>query len=166
MEKLINDFSFGLFFFQVAIFIALILLLKKYAWGPILDAINTREDGIRKALESAEQARKDMADLKSDNEKLKQEAREERDQMLKEARKIKQNMIDEASTEAEEKANALITKAQDAIRAEKQAAMADIKAQMADLSVGVAEKVLKSELKDKDKQMKLVEDMLKDVELN
>jgi len=166
MEKLINDFSFGLFFFQLGIVTILILLLKKYAWGPILNAIDNREEGIRKALKAAEEARLEMQNLKSDNEKLMREAREERDQMLKEAREIKQNMITEASTEAEEKANDMIAKAKTAIQAEKQSAMADIKAQMADLSIDIAEKMVKNELSNKDKQMQLVDNMLKEVELN
>ena len=166
MEKLINDFSFGLFFFQLGIVVILILLLKKYAWGPILNAIDNREEGIRKALEAAESARLEMQNLKSDNEKLMKEAREERDQMLKEARNIKDNMISEASAEAEEKANDMIAKAKTAIQAEKQSAMADIQAQMADLSIEIAEKMVKDELSNKDKQMQLVDNMLKEVELN
>lgn len=166
MEKLIHDFSFGLFFFQVGIVVILILALKKYAWGPILGAINSREDGIREALESAEIARIEMQDLQADNEKLLKEAREERDLMLKEAREIKQSMIAEAAEEAEEKGNNMIAKAKSAIQAEKQSAMAEIKSQMADLSIDIAEKVVKHELDNKDKQMQLVNDMLKDVELN
>lgn len=164
--KLIHDFSFGLFFFQLAAIIILIILLKKYAWGPILKALNDREDGIRKALESAEKARMEMDNLQADNKKMMQEAREERDSMLKEAREIKESIINEASTEADQKANAMIAKAKASIQAEKQSAMADIKAQMADLSINIAEKVVKNQLDNRDKQMKLVDDMLKDVELN
>ena len=90
MEKLVNDFSFGLFFWQVAILVVLILLLKKFAWGPILNSLNSREEGIKDALESAEKARMEMQNLKSDNEKLLQEARAERDAILKEAREMKE----------------------------------------------------------------------------
>src|SRR5699024_3163755 len=154
--KLIHDFSFGLFFFQSGLIIVLILLLKKYAWGPILKAINDREDGIRKALESAEEARVEMNSLKSDNEKMIRQAREERDEMLKEARQIKENMIAEASGEADEKAEAIIAKAKSAIDAEKQAAMAQLKAQMAELSIGIAEKVVEKELDNEKEQMQLV----------
>jgi len=68
MEKLLEEFSIGLFFWQTLIFIALIFLLRKFAWKPILDAINEREDGIKNALESAEKARQEMASLQSDNE--------------------------------------------------------------------------------------------------
>lgn len=164
--KLIHDFSFGLFFFQSGVIILLILLLKKYAWGPILKAINDREDGIRKALESAEKARLEMDKLQATNENMIREAREERDTMLKEAREIKEKMIAAASGEADEKAEAIIAKAKSAIDAEKQAAMAQLKAQMAELSIGIAEKVVERELDNKKEQMQLVEGMLKEVKLN
>lgn len=164
--QLVHDFQFGLFFFQAGLIILLILILKKYAWGPILNAIETREDNIKDALEAAEKARAEMDNLKSENEKMLKKAREERDGILKEARQIKENMIAEASDEAEEKADAMISKAKTAIQSEKQSAIADIKAQMSELSISIAEKVVKKELADKDDQMKLVDDMLKDVTLN
>ncbi len=163
---ILHDFSFGLFFWQAILVIILIIILRKYAWGPILTALNDREDGIRKALESAEKARMEMDKLQSDNEQLIRKAREERDEMLKEARQIKERMIAEASGEAEAKANAIITRAKEAIEAEKQTAMADIKAQMADLSIEIAEKVVRHELDSKDKQMQLVDNMLEKVTLN
>lgn len=166
MEKLINDFSFGLFFFQIAAFVVLLLLLKKYAWKPILAAIEQRENGISDAMEAAEKARAEMVSLKSDNEKLMQEAREQRDTLIKEARQIKEKLISDASVEAEEKAKAIIEKAKQAIQAEKQSAMADIKTQMSELSIDIAEKVMKKELSEKEGQMKLVDEMLKEVELN
>ena len=81
MEKLVNDFSFGLFFWQIIILVVLVLLLKKFAWKPILDALNAREQGIQDALESAENARREMQNLQADNEKLLQEARLERDSL-------------------------------------------------------------------------------------
>ncbi len=70
MEKLINDFSFGLFFWQIIVLVVLILLLRKFAWKPILDALNEREQGIQDALDSAENARKEMQNLQADNENL------------------------------------------------------------------------------------------------
>jgi len=70
MEKLINDFSFGLFIWQVVIFVGLIFLLKKFAWKPILDAVNEREQGIKNALESAESARNEMQNLQADNQRI------------------------------------------------------------------------------------------------
>jgi len=166
MEKLINDFSFGLFFWQMILFVLLLLLLKKFAWGPILSALNDREEGIKEALDSAEKARLEMQNLQSDNQKLLQEARSEREAMIKEAREIKEKMISDAKDEAKIEADKMIINAQAAIESEKKAAISEIKNQVASLSIDIAEKVIKSELADKDKQLKLVESMLNDATLN
>ncbi len=164
--KLIDDFSFGLFFWQVLIFVGLILLLKKFAWKPILDAVNEREEGIKNALLSAENAKKEMQNLKSDNERLLAEARAERDTMIKEAREIKEKMINDAKTEAQAQGQKLIEQAKSAIVSEKNAAMAELKSQVSNLSLEIAEKLLKEELSNKESQTKLVEKMLDDVKLN
>jgi F-type H+-transporting ATPase subunit b len=166
MDKLINDFSFGLFFWQTLIFVGLILLLKKFAWKPILDAVNEREQGIKEALLSAKNAKQEMQNLKSDNEKLIAEARLERDAMMKEAREIKDKMINDAKTEAQAQGLKMIEQAKAAIQSEKNAAMADLKNQVSSLSIEIAEKVLKGELADKEAQTKLVEKMLGDAKLN
>ncbi|MCK4562224.1 MAG: F0F1 ATP synthase subunit B, partial [Flavobacteriaceae bacterium] len=78
MDKLLNEFSFGLFIWQTVLFLALLLLLKKYAWGPILKAVNEREEGIQNALDEADKARQEMLNLKSSNEQILKEARAER----------------------------------------------------------------------------------------
>jgi F-type H+-transporting ATPase subunit b len=166
MEKLINDFSFGLFFWQMLLFVLLLFLLKKFAWQPILKALNDREEGIKSALESAENAKLEMENLQADNQKLIQEARIEREVMIKEAREIKEKMISDAKEEAKSEADKMISNAQDAIESEKKSAITDIKNQVANLSIDIAEKVVKGELSDKDKQLKLVEDMLNDSTLN
>ena len=166
MEKLINDFSFGLFFWQILILVVLIFLLKKFAWKPILDALNERESGIQNALDSAENARKEMQNLQADNEKLLQEARLERDSMLKEAREIKEKMIAEAKEEASREGDKMIMQAKASIQNEKNSALADIKNQVATLSVEIAEKIMREELSTKAKQERLVENMLNDATLN
>ena len=166
MDKLINQFEFGLFFWQVLIFVGLLLLLKKFAWKPILDAVNEREEGIKNALESAEKAKKEMQNLKSDNEKLLADARAERDALMKEAREIKDKMISDAKTEAQAQGEKMINQAKAAIESEKNAAMADLKNQVASLSLEIAEKLLKDELSNKEAQTKLVEKMLGDAKLN
>ncbi|WP_288980793.1 F0F1 ATP synthase subunit B [uncultured Flavobacterium sp.] len=166
MEKLINDFSFGLFIWQVVIFVGLILLLKKFAWKPILDAVNDREEGIKNALLAAENAKKDMQNLKADNEKLLAEARAERDLMLKEAREIKEKMIADAKSEAQTQGEKMIDQAKASIESEKNAAMAELKNQVSSLSLEIAEKLLKEELSNKEAQTKLVEKMLGDAKLN
>lgn len=160
MEKLINDFSFGLFFWQIILFGLLLILLKKYAWKPILDALNDREEGIKTALDEADRARQEMADLQSSNEKILKEARAERDSLLKDARVIKDKMISEAKDEASNQANKIIEQAKMTIQNEKQAAITELKNQVAELSIGIAEKVIKEELSNKDKQIDLIEKML------
>jgi F-type H+-transporting ATPase subunit b len=166
MEKLINDFSFGLFFWQTIIFIGLILLLKKFAWKPILDAVNEREEGIKNALLSAENARKEMQNLQSDNQRILQEARLERDAMLKDAREMKEKMIADSKNEAQAQGLKMIEQAKAAIESEKNAALSELKAHVSTLSIEIAEKILKDELSNKDSQIKLVEKMLGDAKLN
>ena len=165
MEKLISEFSIGLFFWQTIIFILLIFLLKKYAWKPILDAVNEREEGIKNALLSAEKAKEEMASLQSDNEETLKKARAERYSLLKEAREIKQQLIDDATNAAPSAAKKMISQAQETIQNEKNAAIVDLKNQVAGLSMDIAEKVLKEKLSDDKTQMKLVKDLVKEVTL-
>lgn len=166
MEKLIDQFELGLFFWQSLIFIGVILLLRKYAWKPILNAVDTREQGIRDALQSAETARQEMLNLQQKNQDALKEARAERDAMLKEAREIKEKMIADAKHEADAAGQKMIEQAKNAIEAEKNAAMAELKAQVSGLSLEIAEKLLKEELSNKESQMKLVDKMLADAKLN
>jgi F-type H+-transporting ATPase subunit b len=165
MEKLLEEFSFGLFIWQTLIVVGLLLLLRKFAWNPILNAINDREEGIRSALQSAEDARAEMQNLQADNERILKEARADRDGLLKEAREIKQKMIDDAKDEAKTQAAQIMTQAQASIESEKQAAVAELKQQVAFLSIEIAEKVTKEILSDDKKQTQLVEKLLKDVNL-
>ncbi|SHF85780.1 ATP synthase F0 subcomplex B subunit [Flavobacterium fluvii] len=166
MEKLINDFSFGLFIWQTIIFVGLILLLKKFAWKPILDAVNEREEGIKNALLSADNARKEMQNLQADNQRILQEARIERDALLKDAREMKDKMVADAKNEAQAQGQKMIEQAKAAIQNEKNAAMAELKLQVSTLSLEIAEKLLKDELSNKEAQVKLVEKMLGDAKLN
>ena len=166
MEELLGQFSLGLFIMQTVLFLALVFLLKKFAWKPILDAVNEREEGIKNALLSAENAKKEMQNLKSDNEKLLADARVERDLMMKEAREIKEKMIGDAKAEAQIAGQKMIEQAKASIESEKNAALAELKAQVSTLSIDIAEKLLKEELSNKEAQTKMVEKMLGDVKLN
>ena len=140
--------------------------MRKFAWKPILNSLEERESGIEDALAAAEEARKEMQNLTADNERLAKEARAERDAMMKEARDIRDKMITEAKEDAKEVTTKLIETAQASIAQEKQAALAELKKNVAELSIGIAETVIKKELASKDDQLKLVEDVLKDVTLN
>jgi F-type H+-transporting ATPase subunit b len=166
MEELLGQFSLGLFIIQALLFVGLIFLLKKFAWKPILDAVNDREEGIKNALESAENARKEMQNLQADNQRILQEARLERDNMLKDAREMKEKMVADAKSEAQAQGLKMIEQAKAAIESEKNAAMAELKLQVSTLSLSIAEKILKEELSNKEAQTKLVEKMLGDVKLN
>ncbi|PKA82893.1 ATP synthase F0 subcomplex B subunit [Ulvibacter sp. MAR_2010_11] len=156
----------GLLFWTFISFIVLFFLLKKFAWKPIVGTVNDREQSIKEALASAEAARKEMQNLTADNERILQEARAERELMMKEARELKAKMISDAKEEAKTAADKMIISAQAAIENEKKAAVAELKSQVASLSVEIAEKVVKAELSDKGKQLKLVEEMLGDATLN
>jgi len=151
----------GLLFWTFCSFAILYFLLKKFAWKPILGSVNDREDSIREALLAAENAKKEMENLKSDNEKILKEAKIERENMLKDAREIY-----DAENQAKEQASKLIESAQLAIQNEKNSAMNELKQTVVELSVGIAEKVISSELEDKSKQLKVVENMLNDASLN
>ena len=165
MDKLLGEFSIGLFFWQTVLFLALLFLLRKFAWKPILDAVNERETSIKDALSSADEARKEMASLQEDNQKILQEARAEREALLKEARTSGADLLAKAKEDAKLEADKILSQAQDAIQNEKRAAINELKNQVAQISLEIAEKVIEGELEDKDKQTSLVEKLLKDASL-
>ena len=156
----------GLIIWQLIVFVALVFLLSKLAWKPIINSLKEREESIQNALNTAEHARAEMAQLKSDNEKLLKEAREERDKMLKEAREVANHMKDEAQTDAKKAADKILAEARAAINVEKEAAMRDVKAQVALFSLEVAEKLMKKNLSSDIEQKNLVEGYIKDLKLN
>ena len=165
MEKLISEFSFGLFFWQLLIFIFLVLLLKKFAWKPILDTVNERESSIKDAMSEADKARDEMAAIQESNQKVLKEARAEREALLKDARNTGAEIVAQAKTEAKTEANKIISQAQEAIQNEKRAAVNELKNQVAQISLEIAEKVIDTELANKDKQAQLVDKLLKDSSL-
>ena len=166
MEKLLNDFSLGLFVWQTLLFVILVFFLRKYAWKPISNAVEEREEGIKNALDSAEKAKEEMENLNADNERILAEARLERDNLLKEAREMKNNIINEAKDQANTEADKILTSAKEQINNEKMKAITELKNSVADLSIDMATMVLKSELKDANKQKELVSEALKEAELN
>ena len=156
----------GLIFWTTLSFAILYFILAKYAWKPILGAVNDREKSIKDALSAAEKAKEEMANLKSDNEKILYEAKLQREALLKDARDIKSKIISDAQNEATEKANKLIEAAKTAIDNEKSAAMKELKNTVVDLSLNIAEKLLSKELDNKDKQIKNIKDIIDKSKLN
>ncbi|MBG6235295.1 F-type H+-transporting ATPase subunit b [Pedobacter sp. CAN_A7] len=164
MELLVPEF--GLVIFQTIAFLLLMFILSKFAWKPVLAAIKEREQSIDEALSKAELAKQEMARLTSQNEELMKTARAERDQMLKEAKTLKDNIVNEAKTQAQAEGAKLIEKARIEIENQKKTALFELKSQVSSLSIEIAERVLREQLKDKSTQEDLVANLLKDVELN
>jgi len=158
--------SFGLIIWTMLAFIIVLVILRKYAWNPILNSLNQREKTIADSLETAERVKAEMAQLKSENEELMAKAREERAVMLKEARETKDKIINEAKEQAKIEANKIITDAQQQINAQKMAALTDVKNQVGKLVIEVTEKVLKKELSSKEAQEKHIKDLVNEVNLS
>ena len=165
MEKLLEEFSLGLFFWQTLLFVGLLLLLAKYAWKPILSAVEERENTIKDSLEAAEKAKADMEAVQADNKRILKEARAERDALLAEAKKTSTQIVNDAKEAAQAEADKIAAAAQEAIQQEKNAAINDLKAQVAGLSVDIAQKVLQGELANQKKQEQLVEKLVNDIEI-
>jgi F-type H+-transporting ATPase subunit b len=156
----------GLIIWQLIVFLLLVFLLSKLAWKPILNSLKERETSIQNALDTAEKARHEMSQLKSENEKLLKDAREERDRILKEAREVANRMRDDAQHDAKKSADKIIEDAKAAINIEKQAALRDVKAQVAMFSLEIAEKLMKKNLSDDKAQKELVENYVKELKTN
>lgn len=157
--------DYGTIFWMLIIFGIVLFILKKFAWGPILKALKDREKSISDALNSAEKARKEVAGLKASNDQIIAEARREKDIILKEARDIKDKIIADAKIKANAEAQKNIESAKQQIQSEKTAAINDIRKQVAELSVMIAEKVVRKELENPKDQEKLVKGLLEDLNL-
>ena len=154
--------AIGLIFWTTVVFTLLVLLLKKFAWKPILSAVDERNKSIKDSLEQAEKARTEMSELTANNEKIIAQAKVDRDIILKEARDMKNEIISEAKEKANKEAEKLVSTAKEQILNEKMKAITELKNHVADLSIEMAEKILSSELSDVAKQKKLVTNALKE----
>lgn len=158
--------SLGTVIWTSIAFLAVVFLLAKFAWKPILASIKEREESIGQALEDAEKAKEMMRELKENNEKLLQEARLERDELMKTARDTKEKMIAEAKDKAKEEGEKMIANAKESIRSEKASAMNEIKNHIAELSLDIAEKIIREKLSNEGKQKEIIENTLKEAKLN
>jgi F-type H+-transporting ATPase subunit b len=156
----------GTIFWTTLIFLILLVVLRKYAWVPVLKAVRSREERIKSALDSAEEAREEMARLKADNELIIKEARAERNQLLQEAREMKEKIIGDAREQASSEGKKIVESARAKIRSEKEAALSDIRNQVAELSVEIAGRIIKQKLSETGEQKKLIERYLDDIKLN
>ena len=156
----------GMIFWSTLFFLVLLFVLGKFAWPAILTAVKARNESIRNALDAADRAKAEMAKLQADNEKILAEAKAERDALLRDAKQVKDKLIADAKEKAAEEAKKLVQNAKDAIQTEKAAAINDMKEQMATLSVDIAEKILREQLKDRKAQKELVDKLINEADLN
>ncbi len=160
------SFDPGLIIWTTIIFTLLLIVLKKFAWKPILNAVDERNKSIEEALKSADKAKEEMSLLNADNERILTEAKTQRDALLKEARDIKDGIIKEAKEKADHEAEKIINSAKKQIANEKMKAITELKNSVAILSIDIAEKVLKRELKEKTSQEEFITEELKNSDLN
>ncbi len=158
--------DFGLFFWMLVTFMLVFIILKKFAWKPIVQALKEREENIRDGLENAEDAKNQLANVKIESDKIISEAIVERDKLIKQGREIKEQIITEAREEAEVEAKKIVEAAKKQIEEEKTAAINQIKVQIASLSVEIAEKILRKKLQDDNQQKELLYNLLDDLKVN
>ena len=156
----------GQLFWGGLVFIILLILLTKFAWKPILSAVNEREESIQESMDMAIKTKAEMEALQAQNQDLLKEARIERDKMIKEASETSKRMIEESREEGKAQQQKIVNEAQKIINAEKAAAISELKTQVASLSLEIAEKVIKGELASDDKQKALAEQIANDISLN
>lgn len=165
MDALLNP-AFGSVVWATVSFLVVLFLLRKMAWGPILQGLKDREEEIEGALNAAKEARAEIQNLQSDNERLLQEARAERDGMLRDARDMADKLVADAKQTAKDEGERMIDQAKQAIDGERAAAVAELKAEVAKLSLEIAEKLVRQELKDDGAQQELIGRMIADSKLN
>jgi F-type H+-transporting ATPase subunit b len=152
--------DFGLLFWQLLTFLVLLFVLSRFAWKPIISGLKEREESIENALSEARKAKEEMAGLKSDNERLLNEARKERDKMLQDAQHVAATLVQDAKDRAHKESQALIDSARSEIEISKEAALAELKNYLADTSLLIAEKVIRKNLSGDVSQQQLVKDLL------
>lgn len=154
----------GLIFWMLVSFSILMFITFKYIWPAILGGLKEREEDIANSLDEAKKAREEMKSLQASNESLIAEAKEQRDEILKEAKALKVDMIKEAKTQAATEGKRLIEEAKKQIESEKMAAITELKKELADLSINIAEKLIKTELSAKNKDKALMDKLIKDAD--
>ena len=155
--------STGLLFWMTITFLVVFFLLWKFGFPVITGMVKERQAFIDESLKKAHEANERLANIQKEGESILQEAREKQAQILKEAAETRDAIVEQAQTKARSEGARLLDEAKAAIEQEKKAAIADIRQQVATLSVEIAEKVLKQNLKDDKSQMDLIDRMLNDV---
>ena len=157
--------DYGLFFWSCVIFLLFWLIIGRFAFRPIAQALKKREDDIQGALDESVKAREEMAKMQAENEALLAEARAERSKMLKEAGETKDAIIKEAKEGAKTEASKILESARTEIENQKKLAITEVKNQAGLMAIEITERLLREELKDRDSQKKLVDTLIKETNL-
>ncbi len=156
----------GLIFWMAIIFLITLVILRKFAWKPILKMLDDREKGIADSIETADRIKAEMAQMKYEHEEMLKEAKIERSRILKEAKEAKDQIINEAKEQAKSEAQKIIEGAQVAINNQKMAALTDVKNQVGQLAVEVAEKILRKQLSEGTAHQDYIRQLAGEIELN
>ena len=155
--------ALGYFVWTLVAFLIVFFILKKFAWKPILSALNEREKNISDSIATAERVKMEMAQMKNENEAMMQKAREERGVMLKEAKELKDKIVSEAKEQAKLEANKILVDAQASIEQQKNAALTDVKNSIGNMVIEVTEKVIRRELAGKAEQETYIRSLADDL---
>lgn len=156
----------GLVFWMLVAFLVIFFILAKYAWPSIINGVDERSRFIDESIRSAKEANERLDGIKTEGERLIAEAREKQLVILQDASELRENMVKEAKKLAEQEGEKIREAARVAIQQEKEAALKEIRAQVAQLSIDIAEKVLRRNLDNKPAQMELIDKLLDEVKNN
>jgi len=155
--------DFGLLFWMTVVFLIVLFILWKYGFPAINKMVNGRKAYIDESVRKAHEANERLANIQKEGESILQEARERQAQILKEAQQTRDAIVEKAQEKARGEGARLLNEAKAEIESEKQNAIRDIRAQVAELSVLIAEKILKQNLDSDRKQMDMIERLLDEV---
>ena len=164
MSLLIPDS--GLLFWMTLVFVIVFAILLKWGFPVITNMVNERKAFIDESLKNAHEANVKLTNIKLESENLLQEARDKQAAILKETSDTRAAIVEKAQTEAKEEGARLIEEAKAQIQNQKDLAIRDIRAQVAELSVQIAEKILREKLSTDEAQMKMIERLLDEVSVD
>ena len=152
----------GLFVWTIITFLILLTLLSKFAWKPLLNALEKREDEITNSLENAEKARKELERLTTEGDEINAQARSEAQAIVSEGKKAADQLKESTLLKAKEEAVTNLEQAKEQIQVEKDKAIAEIKGEVVGLSLSIAEKLVKKNLNEEDNKS-LINESLKHI---
>tara|TARA_Y100000588_G_scaffold102220_1_gene111189 strand:- start:411 stop:914 length:504 start_codon:yes stop_codon:yes gene_type:complete len=152
----------GLFIWTILVFVVLLTLLKKFAWGPLLAALEERQEGIRKSLDDAAQARKELEQVQEESNRIVAKARADADAIIASGRADALKLQEELRAKARLEAEGIVKNAEREIQQQTTQSLAQIREEAVDLSLSIASKLIQRNLSKKDNET-LIQDTLKQI---